>query len=552
MRSRPVDLESLRALAAGVAMDRDLEVVAGRPGCGWSILTHTGRIQVDPDDLEQLPDEEIFGLTCHEASHAAVTRYPWLLPQRLLERPGMRTLLNALEDCRIEDWLVRRLPGSRDWVERYNDRLFPRDGGAIRQHPPFVQFALGAIFQWWHGELPEGLDPRVVRALHDTADARREAIDAQPPVEPDTPWSERYASSRVARVFLRHDGLTRVDGFEQEVRLSAVASWQAIWTGIVPTFEGLVALSSAQEIAAAEARYLVVCGGWASGVRVRPSRRPDGPTFELPPIDDTALSAALDPPSTDDWDTARRDVLPLVDALVAALLRVLRPRSLPRWIPHHPTGQRIDLRAAMRHEARPEPDRLWQRKTVPERTDPRFLLLLDLSGSMAGDPIHWGFRGTVLLAEVLARLQIPFAVHGFQDALVPFKPFGRTLEHARPQLSTMPLEVSGTRPSGRNRPQHNWDGPVLEAAADVLLAEPSRTPVLIVVSDGVPSGPSDPEAALHRAVAEVGRRVHLVGVGLGPGTEHVRRFYPHGVANVPLQGFPEAIGRCIQQVLGGR
>jgi hypothetical protein len=53
-------------------------------------------------------------------------------------------------------------------------------------------------------------------------------------------------------------------------------------------------------------------------------------------------------------------------------------------------------------------------------------------------------------------------------------------------------------------------------------------------------------------VAAVGARVNLIGVGLGPGTEHVRRFYPHAVADVPLEGFPAAIGRCIQGVLGGR
>ena len=79
-------LDALRALAAGVAVDRTLEVVEGPAGCGWSIDTHTGRIQVDPNDLERLPETEVLGLVCHEAAHAAMTRYPWLvrLSQRFL------------------------------------------------------------------------------------------------------------------------------------------------------------------------------------------------------------------------------------------------------------------------------------------------------------------------------------------------------------------------------------------------------------------------------------------------------------------------------------
>jgi hypothetical protein len=37
-----------------------------------------------------------------------------------------------------------------------------------------------------------------------------------------------------------------------------------------------------------------------------------------------------------------------------------------------------------------------------------------------------------------------------------------------------------------------------------------------------------------------------VGVGLGPGTGHVARYYPESLADVPLQGFPGALGRAIE------
>jgi len=545
-------LEALRALATGVAVDRSLTVVEGLPGCGWSIDTSSGTIQVDPDDLESLPEVEIHGLLCHEATHAALTRYPWLVPESVLSRPGVGALLNAVEDCRIESWLVQRLPGAAPWVEAYNDRLFPEDGGGLGTQPLFAQYSLGLIHHWWHGELPAGLDERVVKALRETAGVRRQLAAELPPIHAEVARVEGYEGSRVQRVFARHDGLARPDGFEVAVRMSAMAAWGLVWRQILPVYQELVALDPPEKVSEAEGALLRRMGAWSASAR---SKRPiraasSGPKVRLPAIDLKSRERALDPPSEDSWDAARRDVLPLVDALVDELLRVLIPRSQPRWIDGYVTGQRLDLRAAMRFEARPASGGLWQRKTVPERSDPRFLLLLDLSGSMAGDPIHWGFRGVVLLAEVLERLGLAFAVYGFQDELIGFKSFGSPLEAARAALSTLPLEVSGSRPQGHNRPEHNWDGPVLEAAAEVLLESPSRSPVLIVVSDGSPSGPTNAEQALHRAVARVRGRVDLIGLGLGPGTRHVRGFYDNAVAEVPLLGFPLAIGQCIHRALG--
>ncbi len=609
-----VDAEALRALAAGVAIDRSLEVFVGPSGCGWCIDTHTGRIQVDPDDLAHLPDEQLYGLICHEAAHAAMTRYPWLVPQSVLGEPGIRTLLNALEDCRIESWLMQRLPGATSWIEAYNARLFPTDPFATslapqaeqdartppsqQSHPPlFWQYCIGLLHEWWTGALPDSLDARVRRALERTTAARRAVVACLPPIHaeaPDPHQASRYVNSRVARVFHRLDGLNRPDPFEIAVRLAAAESWARIWSDILPVYRELVAMDPPGTASDTEQLLLERMGdvsGWADQVAVRPASRHPADMeadpahvpasaeshpvpLHLPAIDERSRAAALHPEPSDAWEEARRDVLPLVDALVDELLDVLRPRSLPRWISGFSTGQRIELRSAMRAEARLEIGRhdrrrasgvrdacgargrhtdpfrdLWARKTLPQRPDPRFLMLLDLSGSMRGAPIHWGFRGTVLLAEVLERLGLPTAIYGFQDTLIPFKPFETPLDHARPSLSTMPLEVHGTRPGGHNQPEHNWDGPVLLQAADILSEQPCRTPLLIVVSDGEPSGPSDAASALREAVTTIAGSVDVIGLGLGPGTRHVRKYYPNAVADVPLDAFPAAIGACIRAAL---
>lgn len=94
---------------------------------------------------------------------------------------------------------------------------------------------------------------------------------------------------------------------------------------------------------------------------------------------------------------------------------------------------------------------------------------------------------------------------------------------------------------------------VLRSAANLFDGQPGNPKVLIVVSDGEPSGPGDGSGELHRAVAAVQAQgdVLLVGVGLGPNTDHVATYYPEAIANVPLEAFPEALGQCLSKHLLG-
>ena len=173
---------------------------------------------------------------------------------------------------------------------------------------------------------------------------------------------------------------------------------------------------------------------------------------------------------------------------------------------------------------------------------------------MEGRAITTALRGTVLLCEVLHLLRVPFAVAGFQDQLLWLKRFDESLSAtSRARVSTMEAEVRGQQPGGNNRPEHNWDGPVLRRAAQELVAQEATRRFLVMVSDGRPSGPDDGETALRRAVAEVEAdpAVRLLGLGLGPGTEHVARYYAHHAANVPLHAFPSTLGQILRSSLRG-
>jgi Mg-chelatase subunit ChlD len=84
-----------------------------------------------------------------------------------------------------------------------------------------------------------------------------------------------------------------------------------------------------------------------------------------------------------------------------------------------------------------------------------------------------------------------------------------------------------------------------------VLSWPMGHRVLIVVSDGRPSGPADGGTALAAAVHELegDGGVHLIGVGLGPSTEHVAHYYRSHVAKLPLEAFPSALGALLADLV---
>jgi cobalamin biosynthesis protein CobT len=250
----------------------------------------------------------------------------------------------------------------------------------------------------------------------------------------------------------------------------------------------------------------------------------------------------------DGYAALYRDVAGLVDTLARNLEDQLRPRRRLRFERGFAHGRRVDLRALMASEA--DPSQLakpFMRPNIPDRRTAAFGLLVDLSGSMRGQKIEAALRGACLMAEVLARLDLPFRMDGFQDELIPIVDFHQGLGPAlRATLPELALEPEGARLGGHNVPRQNDDGPCLLEAADHLLKHPARDQFLIVISDGKPEGRHSAPRDLHDAVRTLAAQgLAPIGIGLGPGTSHVADYYPHHLANVPLGDLARRLGGVI-------
>jgi hypothetical protein len=592
----------LAVLAAGLCHDAGLTLEAR--GERWSYDPLRRRLRVSEKDLREKGRDWCAGRLVNEVGHYWLTRHDLFAllcrPEAAEERPFPsqvvgRMLMDVLDDPRVNRWMAERYPGSERWLSavREGSGLCPA-GPCV---PLVVNFCVECMFEADRGFEPSPwpLPEPVLDALERTREARRAYAASLPSTsigklqedDPIARFRERVVPALVSSLWVP-------PAYEAEIELRALDALELAQREILPVAAELWQRDAdrierwlaahpleqqqlAEGIDGKEARELFqrVCpiegsppctAATAAGARAvldallreevpqdrvcTGGRARPGPSRKTGWASGSRSKLDLPPPPPTDYRRAFEEVADQVDRLVAMLERVLRPRHRLGDRAGYPSGRRVDLRKLMAFDADPRKyNELWVRSTIPERRRVVFSLLVDLSGSMYGEKTHAALLGTILMAETLHRLQIPFAIDGFQDVLVPLAPFHEPFsEQVRQAIASMPGEVEGHRPGGNNVPGYNDDGPCVLEAANKLLAEPAEDRILIVVSDGQPAGCRSDEADLRATIAGLtspGVPIELLGVGLGPDTEHVSTYYPQSVASVPLERFADEIGALI-------
>lgn len=219
------------------------------------------------------------------------------------------------------------------------------------------------------------------------------------------------------------------------------------------------------------------------------------------------------------------------------------------------TGSKLNLKALYRFQsglaagATQIDDKIFEVTHQPEKKDYAFTIMVDMSGSMAGSKITEAFKGVVLLVETINRLGIKVELLGFKETLWEFKKFSEELNDAKRQ------QMSGIIHSARG---DNYDGICLQDASKRMGQQAAMESFIIVISDGQPCGPRvwkgedvGPNRYLTNAIGEILRDTdqHLVGIGLGPGTQFVSRFYPVSLPEVGIQELVKTLGGLLKDIV---
>ena len=577
-------LDLLRALGRGV-LAQPIDIVADDR---TAYSPAENRILVARSYLDASSPVAV-GALLHETGHVNVSRYNlFKVPSNVWSKLWLQSL-NAVEEARANLFMTRRWPGAQAPLAA----LFATDpkftGDSFESALLAFLMAAAACDRKASFDFLDSF-PKARAAFVITAQARELYAETLPPADfsAHPRLADRY--DRLVKPLLlpaRQDDA--VDPVEAEARCAAASAyllfrqhiWPEIWALFCHDRDRIVhALSAAPELRAmAERANNANARGAAAqqALRRAATELPDDAVMMWPRrratrllrayLDRALTPAALATASaTRSFErragisyralraaaAARRAAAaaaaPDVEALVTVLRRAL-PRSPRQWQGGFRSGSGIDVAAAMQAAATGrDSDKIWLRRSR-EMPLLAVTILVDLSGSMGGKKIEAAIAATRALAVALTRIsQIRWSVSGFQDKPIPLIKFGeRATREALARLEEMRLEVAGIRPDGNNRPRINDDGPVVKAICNEIACRPEPDRLVVVISDGLPEAGPDAPSALRAAVADVQAMngVTLVGLGLGPGTEHVREFYPVSRANVVPAALAEVLGQLL-------
>jgi len=261
----------------------------------------------------------------------------------------------------------------------------------------------------------------------------------------------------------------------------------------------------------------------------------------------------MDKENQDVYRQYRQEVLPLIKELEHKLRRIFVARRQGDWQSGYKKGKKIDIGKRMQEKAKGIPateSRSWKKRTVPTESDYAISLLVDLSGSMKKrDKIEETFKSVIVIAEVLNRLSIKTEILGFNDRLYEYKSFQQSkLEEARQKMGNMLQEVRS------DRALCNDDGWALKEASQRLGDQREQEKFLLAFSDGIPEESdqhSGPEYNLSRVVQELTQKTDqkLVGLGIGQGTDHVEKYYPNHIADIPVDEMPKQLVELLKDLI---
>jgi cobalamin biosynthesis protein CobT len=252
------------------------------------------------------------------------------------------------------------------------------------------------------------------------------------------------------------------------------------------------------------------------------------------------------------YESMRREVLPQIDELEADLREIFVKRRAQKWLGGFKSGKKIDIKRRMQEKAlgiSSVESKAWQKRELPSEKDYAISLLVDLSGSMRGEKIEETFKATIVLAEVLNRLSINTEILGFNDKLYPYQSFGQDMsQEVRKDMGNMLEKVHSQGAA------YNDDGWAVREASERLSRQKVDEKFLLVLSDGLPEeSDKHPRSKynLEKVIAGIMERTDqkLIGLGVGPGTDHVERYYPNSVANIGIREMPDKLADVIREAI---
>ena len=236
------------------------------------------------------------------------------------------------------------------------------------------------------------------------------------------------------------------------------------------------------------------------------------------------------------------DLASEINQLTSDLGRILRANEKPKFISADCGGTRLNFKRAMQLDAG---QAVWpfDKRRPPTKRDFKFIIILDMSGSMKGKNIQAAYDGLVLLCESFHRLKLPIEIIGFSDYPKVIKAEKDELNSKMRQKlnDVLNLEIDGEQLGGGTE-----DADAIKYAYERHLKSNRRKDTfMIVLTDG---DGQDLQPVLSR-IGHDRVMPSPIGLGLGSDTEHVETSYHIGLANIEPKNLNKVFVNLMQDII---
>lgn len=264
----------------------------------------------------------------------------------------------------------------------------------------------------------------------------------------------------------------------------------------------------------------------------------------------------------------KREVVPLVAPIKAALERILKVKEDARWRSEKEQGK-IDARALSKLASNQNYRTIFKEFTKVDTNNVAVEILVDESGSMSGSKIHTAKMAAIAMAEALRDIAIPFEVTGFTSiGDHAFASFSEDLFRKDPSLrgrfnrhsERLDLHIYKGFDShsliGLEQMKamvQNPDGECVVWAAKRLSARKEKRKILMVMSDGMPCADGNSSVLnydLKKRVEQI-KKSGIEVVGIGICTNVVKDFYPEYIVIDNLKDLPKIVMSKLAKLIGG-